>query len=237
MKPTKIVSKEEWLKERLKLLEKEKAHSRARDELTKARQNLSWVKLEKEYEFEGSEGRVSLGDLFDDKSQLIVQHFMFGPDWDEGCKGCSFMAGHIAPSVVHITHRDTAFAAVSKAPLSKLEAFKKRMDWKFTWVSSFNSDFNHDFHVSFTEEQIKNTAEVYYNYRNGVKLTDKEAPGMSTFAKDENGQIYHTYSVYARGLENFIGAYVLLDMVPKGRDEDDLSYGMEWLRLKDKYED
>ena len=232
MKPEKVVSKKEWLKERLDLLKKEKAHSRARDEVTQARQALPWVKVEKDYEFEGPEGKVSLAELFDGKSQLIVQHFMFDPDWEEGCKSCSFMADHIDPSVVHIAHRDTAFVAISKAPLKKLEAFKKRMKWNFKWLSSKNSNFNRDFHVSYTDEELENN-KVYYNYREGVSFPAKEAPGMSVFAKDHDGQIYHTYSVYGRGLENVMGAYVLLDMVPKGRDEN--GQGMKWLRHKDNY--
>ncbi len=237
MRPTQpVVSREDWLKARLELLQREKAHSRARDELTRARQALPWVKLEKDYRFDGRDGKVGLGQLFRDKSQLIVQHFMFEPDWEQGCKSCSFMADHMERSVVHIAHRDVAYAVVSIAPLAKLESFKKRMGWTFEWLSSANSDFNRDFHVSFSEEELKNN-KVYHNYRADSSFSGKEAPGVSAFAKDDAGTIYHTYSVYGRGLETFMGAYDLLDIVPKGRDEDELSYSMEWLRLKDSYDE
>ena len=231
-----IASRDEWLKARLELLRREKAHSRARDELTRARQALPWVKLEKSYTFDGPGGNVTLGELFEDKSQLIIQHFMFDTDWEQGCKSCSFMADHMDRSVVHIAHRDTAYAVVSRAPLAKLEAFKKRMGWTFKWVSSANSDFNTDFHVSFTEEELK-SSEAYHNFREHTTFPEKEAAGVSAFAKDDAGTVYHTYSVYGRGLETFMGAYDLLDIVPKGRDEDELSHTMEWLRLKDAYED
>lgn len=234
MTPRNVASRQEWLKARLELLEKEKAHSRARDELTRQRQALPWVKLDKLYTFDGPDGKVTLSDLFGDKSQLIVQHFMFDPDWDEGCKSCSFMADHMDPSVVHLAHRDTAFAAVSKAPLEKLAAYKKRMKWGFTWVSSCNSDFNRDFHVSFTDDELESN-DCNYNFREGTSFAAREAPGISAFAKDELGTVYHTYSVYGRGLEKVLTAYDLLDMVPKGRDEAGKS--MYWLRRKDQYDD
>jgi predicted dithiol-disulfide oxidoreductase (DUF899 family) len=234
MHPTQVVSKDAWLKARLELLKKEKAHSRARDELTRARQALPWLKVEKNYTFEAPDGQVTLGELFEGKCQLIVQHFMFDPAWEKGCKSCSFMADHMDRSVVHIAQRDTAYAAVSKAAVAKLERFKKRMGWTFNWVSSVNSGFNTDFHVSFTEEELKNS-EAYYNFREHTTFPGKEAPGVSVFARDDAGVVYHTYSVYGRGLETFMGAYDLLDIVPKGRDEAGLSYGMEWLRLKDEY--
>ena len=229
-----IGSRQQWLEARMKLLKKEKAHSHARDELTRERQALPWVRVEKVYTFDGPSGEVTLSDLFSDMSQLIVQHFMFDPEWDEGCKSCSFMADHMDPSVVHIAHRDTAFAAVSKAPLQKLIAYKKRMQWSFNWVSSYNSEFNRDFHVSFSDEELENQT-CQYNFQEGVSFPAREAPGISTFAKDESGNVYHTYSVYGRGLENVMTAYDLLDMVPKGRDED--GKNMHWLRLKDAYED
>jgi len=235
MRPTQVVSRDEWLKARLDLLKKEKAHSRARDELTRARQALPWVKVEKVYTFEGLQGPVTLGELFDDKSQLIIQHFMFDSDWEQGCKSCSFMADHMDRSVVHIAHRDTAYAAVSRAPLAKLERFRKRMGWSFRWVSSGHSDFNRDFHVSFTKEELKNN-KAYYNFRDHTTYPEREAAGVSAFAKDDAGTVYHTYSVYGRGLETFMGAYALLDLVPKGRDEDELAYSMEWLRLRDAYD-
>ncbi len=236
MAQAKIASRDEWLKARLVLLEKEKAQSRARDELTRARQALPWVPVEKTYRFVGPQGEESLGDLFGGKSQLIVNHFMFDTDWEVGCKSCSLIADHYDPAVVHIAQRDTALVAVAKAPWQKLDDFRKRMGWRFKWVSSEGSDFNRDFHVSVTEEEIRNHT-AYYNFREGVAFPVTEAPGISVFAKDGDGRVYHTYSAYARGLETFIGAYDLLDLVPKGRDEDDLTYGMEWVRHKDRYDD
>jgi len=230
-----IVSKEEWLKARLELLKKEKDHSRARDELTRVRQTMPWVKVDKDYFFESTNGKVHLRDLFQGKSQLIVYHFMFDKDWDEGCKSCSFLADHYSPSIIHLAHRDVAMVTVSKAPLEKLEAYKKRMGWNIKWASSANSDFNRDFHVSFSEDEIAGKA--FYNFQENTTFPEKEAPGISVFVIDKDGQIYHTYSAYARGLENLIGAYHLLDIVPKGRDEEGLSYGMEWLRHKDRYDD
>ncbi len=232
----KVVAKDDWLRARIELLEKEKAHSRARDELTNARGSLPWVRVDKEYVFEGPGGRESLGDLFQGKSQLIVYHFMFDTDWDEGCKSCSFLADHYGSSVAHIAQRDVALATVSKAPWQKFDAFKKRMGWTFKWVSSEHCDFNRDYNVSFTDDEIANH-EANYNFRDGATFPVREAPGISVFAKDGDGRIFHTYSAYARGLENFIGAYHLLDLVPKGRDEADLAYGMEWVRHRDRYDD
>ena len=230
-----IGTDEDWLQARMALLDKEKAHSRARDELTRARQALPWVKVATEYEFDGPDGKETLSDLFGDKSQLMIYHFMYDPDWDEGCKACSFVADHYERAVVHLEHRDVALVTVSKAALSKLEAFKQRMGWTFKWVSSAHTDFNRDYHVSFTEDEL--AAGVNYNFRDNTQFPVREAPGISVFAKDATGQVYHTYSAYARGLENFIGAYTLLDIVPKGRDEGGLSYGMEWLRHRDRYDD
>ncbi len=232
----KVVSPEQWLIARKELLAKEKEFSRLRDELTAMRQALPWKKIHEEYRFHGPDGEETLADLFGDHSQLIIYHFMFDPEWDEGCKSCSFLADHYAPLIIHLAHRDVSLVTVSRAPLEKLEAFKRRMGWDFKWVSSLGSDFNRDFNVTFTQEEIdRNT--VTYNYRDGTTFPVKEAPGISVFAKDSDGAIYHTYSAYARGLENFIGAYTLLDIVPKGRDEDDLPYGMAWLRHKDRYDD
>lgn len=229
-----VVSREEWLKIRLDLLKKEKEQSKAREELTRARQDMPWVKVEKDYTFDGPNGKVHLSDLFEGKNQLIVYHFMFDPSWNEGCKSCSFIADHYEPAIIHLADRDVSLITVSKAPLEKLEAFKKRMKWNFKWISSENSDFNGDFHVSFTEDEIDGKA--YYNYQEDTSFTEKEAPGMSVFVKEDN-EIFHTYSAYGRGLENFIGAYNLLDIVPKGRNENNLSYGMEWVRHKDRYGD
>jgi len=232
----KVVAHEEWVAARKELLKKEKDFSRMRDELTRLRQALPWEKVEKEYTFDGPDGKQTLSGLFEGRSQLIVYHFMFDPKWDEGCKSCSFLADHYNPSVIHLNHRDVTMVTVSRAALDKLEAFKKRMGWTFKWVSSLGNDFNWDYHVSFTPEQIEK-GEVDYNYRVGKAFPVSEAPGISVFYKDENGKVFHTYSSFARGLENFIGAYNLLDIVPKGRDEAGLSYGMQWLRHRDRYED
>lgn len=234
MTPTKVVSREDWLKARLALLDKEKAHSKARDALTRERMALPWVKLEKEYVFDGPGGNVSLADLFGDKSQLIVYHFMYDADWDEGCKSCSFSADFYDRAVVHLAHRDVALVTVSIAPLEKLQAFKQRMGWTFPWVSSANNSFNRDYHVTFTEEEMDGKA--YHNFRENVTFPSREAPGVSVFARDDHGTVHHTYSAYGRGLENLMHTYQLLDLVPKGRDEDDLDYSMDWLRLRDSYE-
>ena len=231
-----VVSREEWLKARLELLKKEKEHSKARDELTQTRKKLPWTEIEKDYVFEGPNGKFHLQDLFDDKSQLIIYHFMFEESWEEGCKSCSFLADHYEPAIVHLANRDVAMVTISKASLEKITLFKKRMGWNFNWLSSENSDFNEDFHVSFTDEELKQ-GNGYYNFEESKLFGTKEAPGISVFVKDKDGQIYHTYSAYARGLENFITAYHLLDIVPKGRDEEGLSYGMEWVRHKDRYGD
>lgn len=231
----KVVSHENWVEARKALLAKEKEFTRARDQLSKMRRELPWEKVDKKYVFDGPSGKETLSDLFDGRSQLIVYHFMYGPDWDEGCKSCSFLADHFNPAVVHLNHRDVTMVAVSKAPLQVLEAFKKRMGWSFKWVSSFENDFNRDYHVSFTEEE-SDVGKMYYNYKY-MKFPSTEAPGASVFYKDEKGDVFHTYSVYERGLDMFIGTYHYLDIVPKGRDEDDLSYTMEWLRLHDAYDD
>ena len=194
------------------------------------------VEIQEDSVFEGPRGQVRLAELFQGKSQLVVYHFMFDTDWDDGCKSCSFIADHCELAIIHIANRDVAFAIVSKAPWQKLDAFTKRMGWTLEWVSSAGTTFNRDFHVSFTEDELE-AQKAYYNFRGGAAFPVKEAPGISVFAKDEDGRICHTYSAYARGLENFIGAYTLLDIVPNGRDEDGLVYGMEWLRHKDRYED
>jgi predicted dithiol-disulfide oxidoreductase (DUF899 family) len=230
-----VVPHAEWVAARKKLLEKEKEFSRLRDELTQLRQDLPWEKVEKEYTFDGPHGSETLAGLFGDKSQLIVYHFMFDPEWTEGCKSCSFIADHYNPDIVHLEHRDVAMVTISRAPLEKLEAFKKRMGWTFKWVSSLGSDFNWDYHVSFTPEQTQK-GEMYYNYRIG-KFPSSEAPGVSVFSKSDSGELFHTYSSFARGLENFLGTYTWLDIVPKGRDEDALSYGMEWVKHHDRYQD
>ncbi len=233
MKTGQVVTADEWLKARVDLLRLEKEHSRARDALVRKRMAMPWVEIEKEYVFDDPSGSVSLKELFDGKDQLIIYHFMFNPEWEAGCKSCSFIADHIDPAAVHIAERDVALAIVSKAPIDKLQSFKQRMGWRFSWVSSASSEFNRDFHVSFTDEELNGKG--YYNFRE-QGFPNREAPGISVFAKGDDGVIYHTYSAYARGLEDYICAYRLLDIAPKGRNEGDLSYGMEWLRLKDEYD-
>ena len=230
-----IVSSEEWLKARKELLKKEKEYSRLRDQLTRQRQQLPWLKLTKKYSFDAPEGKVSLSELFAGRSQLIVYHFMFDPEWTEGCKSCSFIADHYDASIVHLEHRDVSLVTVSRAPLAKLEAFRKRMGWNFRWVSSAGSDFNADFHVTFRPEDAA-AGKADYNYAL-QSFPAAEAPGASVFYKEEGGDIFHTYSCYSRALETFIGAYNWLDIVPQGRDEAELSYGMEWVRHHDRYED
>lgn len=230
----KVVSSEKWLAAREELLRKEKEFTRLQDRLNARRRALPWVKVEKTYTFDSPEGRVSLGDLFDGHSQLIVQHFMLGSGWDEGCKSCSFMLDHLDIAAVHLPARDIAFAAVSHAPLAEILPFKQRMGWNVTWVSSQDSDFNYDYHVSFTPAELAK-GEVEYNYGR-QKFPFEEAPGISIFARDAGGTIYHTYSTYGRGLEVAMGTYPLIDLVPKGRDEEGLEYGMQWLRHHDRYE-
>jgi len=232
----KVVSSEEWLAARKELLKQEKEFTKQREMLTAARQALPWVKIEKDYRFTGPQGSLSLADLFGDSSQLLTYHFMFGPDWDEGCKICSMLADHYDPLVVHLAHRDVTLVTVSRAPLEKIHAFKQRMGWSFTWVSSLESDFNWDFQASFKPEELE-SGKAYYNFESGAKFPVAEAPGISAFCKDKDGQVYHTYSAYARGLENLLGIYNFLDLVPKGRDEEGLPYPMAWVRYHDGYED
>ena len=228
-----IVSHDEWLEARKALLLEEKEFTKLRDRLTRKRQELPWEKVERDYVFASAQGPARLADLFDGRSQLLVYHFMYGPDWEAGCKSCSFLCDHLEPAVVHLNHRDVSCAVVSKAPPETLEAYRKRMGWSFRWVSSLENDFNRDYGVSFSEEEIER-GDAYYNYRNeGFGST--EAPGASVFFRDDSGVIYHTYSVYARGLDMFLTAYHYLDIVPKGRDEQDLSYTMEWIRRHDEY--
>ncbi len=230
-----VVSHQDWLDARKVLLAQEKAFTRERDALSRARRELPWERVESDYAFDGPNGEVSLAELFAGRSQLIVYHFMLGPGWKEGCKSCSFLADHFEPAVVHLAHRDVTLVAVSRAPLAEIEAFKTRMGWTFPWVSSFGSDFNRDYQVSFSEDELAQ-GEVTYNYaKTAFPMT--EAPGLSVFVKDGDGQIFHTYSCYARGLDPLITAYTYLDLVPKGRDEDDLDFTMAWVCLHDSYED
>jgi predicted dithiol-disulfide oxidoreductase (DUF899 family) len=227
-----VVSPEEWLAARKALLAKEKAFTRLRDQLSAERRTLPWVEVDKAYVFDGADGKETLADLFAGHSQLLVYHFMFGPDWNEGCPSCSFWADNYNGIVVHLAHRDVALVAISRAPLEKLEAYKRRLGWSFKWVSSLGNDFNRDYHVSFTPEEQKTAV---YNYE-ARGFGSSEAPGVSVFAKDDAGNIFHTYSCYARGLDMLNGAYHLLDLVPKGRDEAGLSHPMAWVRRHDKYE-
>lgn len=234
METRKVLPHAEWLKARKQLLEKEKTFTKARDSLTKARQALPWERVEKRYVFVGSNGEETLSDLFDGRSQLIVYHFMYCPDWQEGCKSCSFLADHFNPAVVHLQQRDVSLVAISRAPWPTLQKYRQRMGWSFKWVSSSSSDFNSDYHVSFSPEQ-NDEEKAYYNYRYR-RFPSTEAPGISVFFKDESGEIFHTYSVYERGLDMFITAYHFLDIVPKGRDEDALPSTMAWLRRHDEYD-
>jgi predicted dithiol-disulfide oxidoreductase (DUF899 family) len=231
----KVVSHAEWISARKEFLSKEKEFTRMRDELSRQRRKLPWEKVEKKYVFEGPNGKESLSDLFGGRSQLVVYHFMFGPGWKEGCPGCSFVSESIDGAVVHLAQRDVTLLAVSRATLPEIEAFKKRMGWRFQWVSSFGSDFNFDYHVSFTKEEVT-SGKGYYNYESS-KPIGEERPGASVFYKNGRGEIFHTYSTYERGLDMLIATYNYIDLTPKGRDEDGLSHPMDWLRHHDRYVD
>jgi predicted dithiol-disulfide oxidoreductase (DUF899 family) len=229
-----VVSHEEWVAARKDLLAQEKNFLRLREELARARRQLPWERVEKEYVFEGREGKVSLADLFGGRSQLIVYHFMLAPGWKEGCPGCSFLGDHFDGAIPHVQQRDITFVAISRAPLAEIEEFKKRMGWNFKWVSSNGTDFNFDYGVSFREED-RAKGEEYYNY--AVRpMKAEEMPGASVFAKNTGGEVFHTYSTYARGLDMMIGAYQWIDLSPKGRDEDGLKQTMAWVKHHDKYE-
>jgi predicted dithiol-disulfide oxidoreductase (DUF899 family) len=228
-----VVSEAEWLVARKDLLTREKEFTRHRDALSGARRQLPMVRVEKDYVFNGLKGKETLADLFEGRSQLIVYHFMLGPGWGEGCKSCSYLADHFDGANWHLPHCDVTFVVVSRAPFSEIQAYKKRMGWRFKWVSSYGNDFNFDYHVSFTaEDEKKNRA--YYSYVDGEYIND-EMPGLSVFLMDEQGHVFHTYSTYARGLDILVGAYNFLDLVPKGRDEDNLDFTMEWVRRHDEY--
>jgi len=234
MENNKIVSRNEWMEARKQLLEKEKELTRLQDKLSAERRQQPWVKVEKNYVFDGPKGKETLADLFDAHSQLFVYHFMFGPDWEQGCPSCSMVADHLNGSIVHLAHRDVTLLAVSRAPLLKIEAFKKRMGWRFKWVSSYENDFNGDYRVSFTKDEI--ATGKYYNFGTS-EFPSEEAHGISVFYKDEAGGVFHTYSSYARGAEPLLGVYYYLDLVPKGRDEDALPFPMAWVRHHDRYRD
>ena len=231
-----IVSRDEWLVARKAHLAREKELTRLRDQVSAERRNLPWVKVEKRYVFDGPDGKETLADLFDGRSQLIVYHFMFGPGWEEGCKSCSFLADHIDGALVHLNARDVTLVVVSRAPLPQIAAFKKRMGWRCKWASSYGSDFNSDYHVSFTKDDLAK-GKTYYNYQVRESPSEGEAPGISVFYKDGTGGIFHTYSAYARGLDMLVGTYNYLDLTPKGRDEDGLPFTMDWVRHHDRYGD
>ena len=228
-----IVAREQWLAQRRELLRKEKELTRLHDQLAAERRALPWVRVDKDYVFDGPGGKVSLAELFGGRSQFVIYHFMFGPDWQEGCPSCSYVSDHIDAMLPHLAARDVTVTMVSRAPLAKIDAFKKRLGWRFPWVSSHDSDFNRDFHVSFTAEEMAR-GKVDYNYTL-QEFPSEEAPGLSVFYRAANGEIFHTYSTYGRGLEMLLGAYMMLDLVPKGRDEDGLDFSMAWVRYHDQY--
>jgi predicted dithiol-disulfide oxidoreductase (DUF899 family) len=228
-----VVSRQQWIAERKKLVAREKELTRLGDQVARERRELPWVRMEKDYLFDTPEGRRPLADLFDGRHQLVMQHFMLAPGWEQGCKSCSYMADHTDATLVHLAHRDTAFVAVSRAPLGEIERFRQRMGWKFPWVSSDGTTFNQDFHVSFTAEERAN-GKADYNF--GSKPPGEEMPGVSAFWKDDAGTVFHTYSTYGRGVEVMMHTYPLLDLTPKGRDEDGLDFTMAWVRHHDRYE-
>jgi predicted dithiol-disulfide oxidoreductase (DUF899 family) len=227
-----VVSQEKWLAARREFLREEKEFSKQRDRLAARRRQLPWVKVDKDYAFDTPKGRRSLAELFDGRSQLIVYHFMLAPGWEEGCRGCSFVSDHFDGAVAHLNARDISFTAVSSAPLPEIERFRERMGWRFNWVSSQGTSFNRDFHVSFTQEEV-DSGKADYNFTTR-EIGGTEMPGLSVFAKGPDGAVYRTYSTYSRGLDLLIGAYNLIDLVPKGRDEDPEA-PMKWVNLHDRY--
>lgn len=229
-----VVSRERWIDARQALLAKEKAFTQQRDELSRQRRALPWVKVDKQYVFDAPGGKETLAQLFEDRSQLAAYHFMFSPEWEQGCKHCSFWADHFDGMGVHLNHRDVTMVAISRAPLAKLDAFKKRMGWKFKWVSSFENDFNHDYNASFTPEENR-SGTAFYNFAI-VNAGHSDREGASVFYKDDGGAVYHTYSCYARGIDMLNGTYQFLDLVPKGRDEDGLKSPQAWVQFHDRYE-
>ena len=229
-----VVSHKAWIEARRKFLAKEKKFTRLRDALARQRRALPWERVEKHYVFDAPKGEETLAELFGARSQLVVYHFMFAPDWNEGCKHCSFWADNFNGLGIHLNHRDVSFIAISRAPLAKLDAFKKRMGWSFKWVSSGRNDFNYDYQASFTPQEVESGA-AFFNYsKSDVGVTDRE--GVSVFYKDEGGAVFHTYSSYARGIDILNTAYHYLDLVPKGRDEDALEFTQSWVRFHDRYE-
>jgi predicted dithiol-disulfide oxidoreductase (DUF899 family) len=228
-----VVSREDWLEARRALLAKEKAHTRALDALNAERLALPWVKLDKDYVFDTETGKKALSQLFDGRSQLMVYHFMFGPEWEAGCPGCSFLADHLDGTLPHLNNHDVTLVVASRAPLDKITAYKRRMGWRFPWVSAFESDFNHDFRVSFTPQELAGET-VNYGYVDiPVTQANDELPGLSAFYRDEAGQVFHTYSTYARGAEDLLGTMMILDRAPLGRNEEG---DMDFIRRHDEYE-
>ncbi|MDR7270500.1 putative dithiol-disulfide oxidoreductase (DUF899 family) [Pelomonas saccharophila] len=233
--PHPVVSRDRWIAERKALLAREKELTQQQDRIAAERRALPWVRLDDEaYVFDTPAGPRKLSELFQGRRQLLVQHFMLAPGWEQGCKSCSFMADHLDGMAPHLAQRDITLLAVSRAPLAEIEAFKRRMGWQFAWASSHGNDFNRDFHVSFTPADRVDGA-VYYNFHM-TPFPNEEAPGISIFCKDEAGQVFHTYSTFGRGVEVMMGTYNLIDLTPKGRDEGALSYTMEWVRHHDRYE-
>jgi predicted dithiol-disulfide oxidoreductase (DUF899 family) len=229
------VSRNEWLEARRDLLAAEKDLTRRADQVAQLRRQLPWVKIDEPYVFTGIDGRVALAELFEDRHQLLVQHFMLAPGWEQGCPSCSYMADHTDGMTLHLAHRDVTFVAVSRAPITDIERFRRRMGWRFKWVSSYGTDFNYDFGVGFTSEQVSR-GKIDYNYGNWP-LVGEEWPGVSVFYKDGAGDVFHTYSTYGRGVEVMMGAYRMLDLTPMGRGErDDTAYKMDWVRHHDRYE-
>ena len=228
-----VVSHDDWLVQRRALLEREKALTHQRDEIARERRALPWVRIDKAYAFDTPAGRRTLAELFEGRRQLMVQHFMLAPGWEQGCKSCSFMADHLIGAQVHLEQRDLAVTLVSRAPLDEIERFRQRMGWNFRWASSFGSAFNIDFGVSFPPES-RVDGEVAYNYRM-TAFPQEEAPGISFFYRNDAGEVFHTYSTYGRGVEAMMMTYALLDMAPLGRGEEHDAYGMEWVRHHDRY--
>ena len=229
-----VVARGAWIAERKALLAREKELTRFADRIAHERRALPWVRVDKDYAFDTRRGRLSLADLFEGRRQLLVQHFMLGPGWEQGCPSCSFMADHSDGMTVHLENRDVTPLAVSRAPLAEIERFRQRMGWRFRWVSSHGSDFNYDFGVSFTPDDVAK-GEVHYNY-GPWRHAHEELPGISVFYKDDAGEVFHTYSAYGRGVEAMMGTYRMLDLMPKGRDEDNAAFTMEWVRHHDRYE-
>jgi predicted dithiol-disulfide oxidoreductase (DUF899 family) len=228
-----IATRERWLEARLDLLAAEKDLTRRSDDVARLRRQLPWVKIDKSYSFDAPGGRLTLGDLFDARRQLLVQHFMLAPGWEQGCSSCSYMADHTDGMTVHLANRGVTMVAISRAPLAEIERFRRRMGWQFPWVSSYGTDFNYDFCVSFTPDEIAK-GKIDYNFGQWF-LTGEEWPGISVFNKDGAGDVFHTYSTYGRGVEVMMGTYRLLDLTPTGRGERDVAHKMEWVRHHDRY--